>query len=46
MTERIYKKTDKKGREEEWIWEETPELREWIKQQSVNKLSAPPKRPT
>ena len=26
MTSKSYVKTDKKGREEEWSWEETPEL--------------------
>ena len=26
MTLKTWTKTDKKGREEEWIWEETPEL--------------------
>ena len=26
MTKRSYKKIDKKGREETWEWEETPEL--------------------
>tara|TARA_B100002019_G_C21115757_1_gene520772 strand:- start:345 stop:485 length:141 start_codon:yes stop_codon:yes gene_type:complete len=45
MTKRSYKKTDKKGREEEWIWEETPELKAWLKQQSIVKLSTPPTRP-
>ena len=25
MTTRTFKKTDKKGRDEEWSWEETPE---------------------
>jgi|TARA_B100000427_G_C15445374_1_gene567017 hypothetical protein len=26
-------KKDKKGREETWEWEETPELRAWMKKQ-------------
>ena len=26
MTLRTFKKTDSKGREEEWTWEETPEV--------------------
>ena len=26
MTEKKFIKTDKKGREEEWTWEETPEV--------------------
>jgi|TARA_B100001939_G_C16868394_1_gene585190 hypothetical protein len=46
MTKRSVKKTDSKGREEIWEWEETPELKKWIKQQSITKLSAPPVRPT
>ena len=28
MTLKTYVKTDKKGREEEWSWQETPELLE------------------
>ena len=40
------KKIDRHGHEEEWSWEETPELKAWIKQQSFTKLSAPPTRPT
>ena len=27
MTKRSYKKIDKKGREEVWEWEETPEVK-------------------
>ena len=46
MTKRSVKKTDSKGREEIWEWEETPELKAFIKQQSITKLSAPPVRPT
>ena len=45
MTKKSFKKTDKKGREEEWIWEESSELKAFIKQQSIIKLSAPPTRP-
>jgi hypothetical protein len=45
MTKKSFKKTDNKGREEEWIWEESPELKAFIKQQSIIKLSAPPTRP-
>jgi len=26
LTKRTFKKIDKKGREEEWSWEETPEV--------------------
>ena len=46
MTKRSYTKTDKKGREETWEWEETPELAEFIKKQTTTKLSTPPTRPT
>jgi len=46
MTKRSYTKTDKKGREETWEWEETPELAEFIKNQATPKLSTPPTRPT
>ena len=43
---KTFKKTDSKGREEIWEWDETPELRAFIKQQSITRLSAPPTRPT
>ncbi len=33
-----YTKKDKKGREETWEWEETPELRDFIKRQATNRL--------
>ena len=45
MTKRSIKKTDSKGRVEIWEWEETPELKAFIKQQSIVKLSTPPTRP-
>jgi len=45
MALKQYKKIDKKGHEEIWEWEETPELRAWIKQQSILKLTTPPTRP-
>ena len=45
MTKRSMKKTDSKGREEIWEWDETPELNAFIKQQSIVKLSTPPTRP-
>ena len=32
MATRTYKKTDSKGREEEWSWEETPEVVAAVKQ--------------
>ncbi len=31
-------KIDKKGREETWEWEETPELRAYIKAQATKRL--------
>ena len=31
-------KIDKKGREETWEWEETPELRAYIKSQATKRL--------
>ena len=32
MTTRTFKKIDKKGREEEWSWEETPEVKAALKE--------------
>jgi len=46
MTKRSYKKKDKKGREEEWSWEETPELKAFIEKQTGTQLSARPVLPT
>ncbi len=46
MALKTYKQIDSKGRETIWEWDETPELRAWIKQQSITRLSAPPTRPT
>ena len=45
MALKQFKKIDKKGHEEIWEWEETPELRAFIKKQSITKLSTPPTRP-
>ena len=45
MALKQFKKIDSKGHEEIWEWEETPELKAFIKKQSVVKLSAPPTRP-
>ena len=45
MALKQFKKIDKKGHEEIWEWEETPELKAFIKQQSIVKLSTPPTRP-
>ena len=39
------KKIDRHGHEETWEWNETPELKEFIKRQSFTNLSAPPTRP-
>ena len=33
-----FTKKDKKGREETWEWEETPELRAYIKSQATKRL--------
>ena len=38
MPKRSWKKKDKKGREETWEWEETPELTEFIKRQATKRL--------
>jgi hypothetical protein len=45
MALKQFKKIDKKGHEEIWEWDETPELRAFIKKQSFSKLSEPPTRP-
>tara|TARA_B100000900_G_C20297557_1_gene600807 strand:+ start:353 stop:493 length:141 start_codon:yes stop_codon:yes gene_type:complete len=45
MALKQYKKIDRHGHEEIWEWDETPELRAFIKQQSILKLSQPPTRP-
>jgi len=42
---KTHKRIDSKGHEEIWEWEETPELKAFIKSQSVVKLSQPPSRP-
>ena len=36
MTKRKFSKTDKKGREETWEWEETPEVAEAIKKLNMS----------
>jgi hypothetical protein len=46
MALKTFKKIDSKGHEEIWEWEETPELRAFIKKQSLTRLSVPPTRPT
>ncbi len=43
---KTFTKIDKKGREEEWSWEETPELKEFIKNQTTTKVNPKPIRPT
>mgnify|MGYP005620383103 CR=1 FL=1 len=45
MTLKQFKRIDRHGHEEIWEWEETPELKEFIKRQSFSKLTAPPTRP-
>tara|TARA_B100000035_G_C20993622_1_gene551428 strand:+ start:757 stop:897 length:141 start_codon:yes stop_codon:yes gene_type:complete len=43
MAKRSVTKTDKKGREEVWEWEETPELAAFIAKQTGKKvLQEPP----
>ena len=32
MTKKTFEKTDKKGRKEEWSWEETPEAKKALAQ--------------
>ena len=46
MTKKNFKRIDSKGHEEIWEWDETPELKAFIKSQTVVKLSQPPSRPT
>ena len=36
MTKKEFKKTDSKGREETWEWEETPEMKEAIRKLNKN----------
>ncbi len=38
VVKKSWTKKDKKGREETWEWEETPELRAYIKSQATKKL--------
>ena len=45
MTKKSFKRIDSKGHEEIWEWEETPELKAFIKSQTITKLSTPPARP-
>ena len=42
---KTFKRIDSKGHEEIWEWDETPELRAFIKQQTITHLSSPPTRP-
>ena len=46
MALKTYKKIDSRGHEEIWEWNETPELKSYMKNQSITKLSTPPTRPT
>ena len=45
MALKQFNKIDSRGHEEIWEWEETPELKAFIKRQSIPKLFAPPTRP-
>lgn len=45
MTKKSFKRIDSKGHEEIWEWNETPELKAFIKSQTVVQLSTPPTRP-
>ena len=38
IVKKSWTKKDKKGREETWEWEETPELRAYIKAQATKRL--------
>lgn len=39
------KRIDSKGHEEIWEWNETPELKAFIKSQTNSKIVTPPSRP-
>jgi hypothetical protein len=45
MTKKSFKKIDSKGHEEIWEWDETPELKAFIKGQTVVQRSTPPPLP-
>ena len=45
MTKKNFKRIDSKGHEELWEWDETPELKAFIKSQTLVHLSTPPARP-
>ena len=45
MSTKKFKKVDKKGREEIWQWDETPELSKAIKRLHNSGLKSPPPRP-
>jgi hypothetical protein len=42
---KTFERIDTKGHKEVWEWDETPELKAFIKRQSITKLSTPPARP-
>ena len=42
---KTHERIDSKGHKEVWEWDETPELKAFIKQQTVAQLSMPPTRP-
>ena len=45
MTKKSFKKIDSKGHEEIWEWDETPELKAFIKSQTLVHLSTQPASP-
>jgi hypothetical protein len=45
MTKKSFKRIDSKGHEEIWEWNETPELKAFVKRQTIIQLSTPPVRP-
>ena len=45
MTKKSFKKIDSKCHEEIWEWDETHELKAFIKSQTLVHLSTPPARP-
>ena len=42
MTQKNFKRIDSKGHEELWEWDETPELKAFIKSQTTSKIVTPP----
>ena len=46
MALKTFKKIDKKGHEEIWELDETPELRSFVKKQTSMKIATPPIHPS